>query len=90
MDITSIVDDHSVIIRDLAERMDSRYIVCRGGRSGKKIHLAAKGSTVLNCGKWLKTSVTHFEISKTYRAPLGQLCEKCFDMLSVMGRPIHG
>ena len=62
------------------------YIICRGGRTGKKLHAAHPGSSVLNCGHWLKVAANHFKVAdltperKKYYAESKAhvLCEKCF------------
>jgi len=63
----------------------SDVIICRGGRTGHKLHLAYTGSSVLHCGHWLKTSAVHFKVDVYNATTLEQrinsralLCEKCF------------
>jgi hypothetical protein len=55
-------------------------IFCRGGRTGQKIHRASAGSSVLDCGIWLKADVGHFALkpADVQRANAARLCERCF------------
>lgn len=57
-----------------------RRIFARGGRSGRKIHRASAGSSVLDCGIWLKSDVGRFALSAAdvQRANPQNLCERCF------------
>jgi hypothetical protein len=49
-------------------------ILVNGGRSGRKVHVAQPGSSVLGCGKWVRHDVRHFQVSSAH---VSALCEKC-------------
>ena len=60
-------------------------IICRGGRTGRKLHQSSKGSSVLFCGHWLKANAIHFKVADYSSEKVLQLreegyslCEKCF------------
>ena len=57
-------------------------IFCRGGRTGQKVHKAHPGSSVLDCGHWLKGAASYFKVSnaspESQEKFKGRLCEKCF------------
>lgn len=57
-------------------------ILCNGGRSGVKVHSATSGSTVTDCGTWLKAATRHYRLrqSATSVSPKN-FCEKCFPNL---------
>lgn len=83
----------SVVVKNIPSvlpglvRTDSghRRIFCRGGRTGKKIHRSSTGSSVLDCGIWLKANCAHFEIrpQDMQRAQAKNLCEKCFSAYEI-------
>jgi len=49
------------------------YIKCRGGRTGREIHYARKGSSASLCGHWFKASVNYFKVLGS--TPV--TCERC-------------
>lgn len=52
----------------------SGYILTRGGKSGKKVHLASAGGSSSLCGHWYRHATHHFACS----ASALPLCSKCF------------
>jgi len=55
--------------------MEIKLLACRT-RSGNKVHRSCLGSTVTDCGVWLKTQSSVFAVKgKVHRK---YLCEKCF------------
>lgn len=67
----------------LAESRDShgvRYdgeLLARGGFSGTKIHRGTPGTSVLGCGKWVKTQLIRLKVDPA-AVTRDQLCERCF------------
>ena len=58
-------------------------VICRGGRSGTKVHLAtSKNSSVTQCGLRLRGQARHFLVGADTTAIRTHvqkvLCEKCF------------
>lgn len=52
-------------------------ILTRGGRTGKKAHLAATDSSSTRCGHWTKFQMRNFKVSP-YTASTLTACSKCF------------
>lgn len=75
----------SVLPGMVREGSGFRRIFCRGGRTGRKIHRSSTGSSVLDCGIWLKANCSHFEIrpADMQRAQAKNLCEKCFSAYEI-------
>jgi hypothetical protein len=86
-----LTDRLSTAASDYFERLNagelgktSPTIFCRGGRTGSKLHLSSPGSSVLNCGHWLKASASHFQLPVATalvwidNSKGSVLCEKCF------------
>lgn len=48
-------------------------IKTRGGRTGRKIHRAYIGSSVLACGHWLRVSAQYFRVPDETKVT----CENC-------------
>jgi hypothetical protein len=57
----------SGLVRDIV------VIKTRGGRTGRKIHRAYIGSSVLGCGHWLRVSATYFRVPDETKVT----CENC-------------
>lgn len=62
------------------------WMIVRGGRTGRKLHLASRGKSSLRCGHWTKHNVAAFRVTaasdenvERYRTTHAKhLCEKCF------------
>ena len=72
-------------MRKAKEEKEVRMIICRGGRTGRKLHAAFAGSSCLNCGHWLRASASYFKVAELtkenvekFRAKGYEMCEKCF------------
>lgn len=52
-------------------------IICRGGKSGKKVHTAFAQASQTRCGKWLGVLCRYFQVSPI-QADRMQRCESCF------------
>ncbi len=59
-----------------------KTILTRGGRTGRKIHLASDGGSGSYCGHWFKAHTSHFKVADDTpenRAKYHRhLCTKCF------------
>ena len=59
-----------------------KNILVRGGRTGRKIHLASDGGSGSYCGHWFKAHTSHFKVADDTpenRAKYHRnLCTKCF------------
>ena len=57
-------------------------ILCHGGPTGRKIHLAHPGSSCTTCGHWMKANASYFRVAAYTPATREQhrehLCERCF------------
>ena len=57
-------------------------ILCKGGRTGRKVHMANPGSSVTSCGHWMKHLAVHFKVDDdslaNRQAHKPHLCERCF------------
>ena len=65
----------------MRKRLHGDLIVCRGGRTGAKLHLAHKTSSGLRCGRWIKAQAHHYEARIDNKADdevCNNACEKCF------------
>jgi hypothetical protein len=64
-----------------------KTILVRGGRSGRKIHLASDGGSGSYCGHWFKAHTSHFKVAddtEENRAKYHRnLCTKCFGENSI-------
>jgi len=64
-----------------------KNILVRGGRTGRKIHLASDGGSGSYCGHWFKAHTSHFKVSDDTpenRAKYHRnLCTKCFSENSI-------
>lgn len=56
------------------EQVEDGAILARGGRTGKKVHLGAKGSSTTRCGHWTKHDLRHYRVSE---ARVEDLCVRC-------------
>jgi hypothetical protein len=52
-------------------------IFCKGGKTGRKAHLASAGSSCLSCGHWCKYLVSNWKLTAQQADQL-ERCEKCF------------
>jgi hypothetical protein len=55
----------------------STMILCKGGRTGTKVHLAFAGASGSNCGHWFKYAVGNFKVTAVQADKMVR-CEKCF------------
>lgn len=53
------------------------FILTRGGRTGKKVHLASANSSSTRCGHWTKFQMRHFKVTAAAAEQIGA-CSKCF------------
>lgn len=64
-----------------------KNILVRGGRTGRKIHLASDGGSGSYCGHWFKAHTSHFKVADDTpenRAKYHRnLCTKCFSETSL-------
>jgi hypothetical protein len=66
---------HTTTVTAADLNLADQKILCKGGRTGTKIHFAFIGSSVLDCGTWVKHDVRHFKVTS---ASVENLCDKCF------------
>lgn len=57
-----------------------KTILCRGGYSGRKLHMGSLGSSCLSCGHWLRAPAATFAVKlwDLEQVRFDTLCEKCF------------
>lgn len=93
MDAKTLIERARAIDLEQDERF--KRFPCRGGKSGRKIHLGHAGSSTLECGHWTGTQVSNFRVRMTVedvvRTISGKnLCEKCFSWaISQEARQTH-
>ena len=68
-------------------QLDNSYeIICRGGRTGTKLHISHEGSSTAQCGHWFKANCINFKIEEaTDEAILRSIenfCSKCIGEFS--------
>ncbi len=64
-----------------------KNILVRGGRTGRKIHLASDGGSGSYCGHWFKAHTSHFKVAddtpENRTRYVRNLCTKCFSENSI-------
>ncbi len=64
------------------DQTNTDEILCRGGRTGRKVHSAHAKSSSTRCGHWLKTHASRFRVSALTADAVERagknLCQSCF------------